>query len=67
MKCLSCHESELIHSTKDMPYEFNGKSFVINQVVGEFCPNCGAIFLSEQEARRVNSEIQLIKSEPSAN
>ena len=55
MKCPACGASELVQSTRDLPYTYKGKTIVIPSVTGEFCSTCGESVLAISESERVSA------------
>lgn len=58
MICPVCGQAELIADMRDQPYTYKGKTTIINNVKGEYCPACNEGILSFNEAGRV-SHLQL--------
>ena len=58
MKCPICAKLELVHGTRDMPYAYKGKSIILPDVTGDFCPACGEVILEMNEAGRISALIR---------
>ncbi|MBE0549571.1 MAG: type II toxin-antitoxin system MqsA family antitoxin [Rubrivivax sp.] len=52
MKCPSCGAAKLVHDTRDVAYTYKGKSTILPQVKGDFCPACDEYILDASESRR---------------
>lgn len=69
MKCPLCGKGELIKETRDLTYEYRGRTTVFPQQ-GEFCANCGeAIFTADQGDQylaKVNRFRNQVDTEPLA-
>jgi HTH-type transcriptional regulator / antitoxin MqsA len=52
MKCPNCEAIESLRDTRDVPYTYQGKSTVLPQVTGDFCPACNESVLDAAESRR---------------
>lgn len=52
MKCPSCAATELVHDTRDMPYNYKGESTIIPSVTGDFCPACDEVITDAEESKR---------------
>lgn len=55
MQCPACAAAELVHDTRDMPYNYKGEASVIPDVTGDFCPACGEAILDARESARVSA------------
>ena len=55
MKCPICGEQDLMYDSKNMEYAYKGKSIIIPDVQGEYCPACGEGVLALDESKRVNN------------
>lgn len=58
MKCPVCGAGELIHDTRDLPYNYKGETAVIQAVTGDFCPACVESILDAAESDRVMKEMR---------
>lgn len=54
MKCPVCGEAELVQGTRDVSYAYKGRSGVITEVQGDYCPVCGESVLDVSESARVS-------------
>lgn len=54
-QCLSCSNAELVHDNRDITHSYKGKSTVIHNVTGDFCPICGEVIFDKNESQRVSS------------
>jgi HTH-type transcriptional regulator/antitoxin MqsA len=56
MKCPTCGTGNLIVATRDVPYEYKGKSTAIKAVKGKFCNNrkCREVVADIDEAARMS-------------
>lgn len=62
MKCPSCGAADLQHDTRNMPYTYKGKSTIIENVTGDFCPKCNeAVFSLTQSKRYSKAMLAFIK------
>jgi HTH-type transcriptional regulator / antitoxin MqsA len=52
MKCPICGAAKLVHDTRDITYTYKGKTTVLPQVTGDFCPACAESILNDSESRR---------------
>ena len=52
MKCPACGAAKLVRDTRDLPYTYKGKSTVIPEVTGDYCPACGEAVLEADESVR---------------
>lgn len=52
MKCPTCAAAELMHDTRDIPYNYKGEATIIPAVTGDFCPACDESILEVEESRR---------------
>lgn len=66
MRCPSC-AAALVHDTRDLPYVYKGKSTVIAQVTGDFCPVCGESVLDAAQSRRVMAHMQAFSKQVNAS
>ena len=66
MRCPSC-AAALVHDTRDLPYVYKGKSTVIAQVTGDFCPACGESVLDAAQSRRVMAHMQAFSKQVNAS
>jgi len=57
MKCPICGGAELAQDTQDMPYRYKGQTTSIPDVTGQYCPVCGEVVLSFDEAHRVSERM----------
>ena len=55
MKCPSCAAAELVHGSRDMPYTYKGKTIIMANVVGGYCPACGEMVLDAGESTWVSA------------
>lgn len=55
MRCPLCGEHELVTDCKDIPYQYKGRSIMINNVQGDFCLACEEYVLSHEESERVSA------------
>ncbi|MGS0891263.1 type II toxin-antitoxin system MqsA family antitoxin [Burkholderia stagnalis] len=53
MKCPACGAAKLVRDTRDIPYTYKGRSTVIRDITGDFCPSCGESVLDLDEATRL--------------
>lgn len=58
MKCAACGAAGLIRDARDAPYTYKGKSIVVPELSGMYCPACGEIFLDMTEGRRYSAAIR---------
>lgn len=70
MQCPFCGEGSVVRQTKDMPYQYEGKTTLIPDVTGEFCGACGECTFSDKESKRIgdamlafNREVQAAASQ----
>jgi HTH-type transcriptional regulator/antitoxin MqsA len=54
-KCPICRDGNLVHDTRDLPYNYKGESTVIPAITGDFCPACGEAILDAEESARASS------------
>jgi HTH-type transcriptional regulator/antitoxin MqsA len=66
MKCPVCHEAELIHDTRDLPYTYKGETTIISAVTGDFCPACTESILDAAESKRVMGEMHAFSKQVNA-
>ena len=52
MKCPVCAAAEMMHDTRDVPYTYQGKTTVLPQITGNFCPACAEYILDLEETGR---------------
>ncbi|KVK93541.1 type II toxin-antitoxin system MqsA family antitoxin [Burkholderia territorii] len=57
MKCPACGGAKLVRDTRDIPYTYKGRSTVVRDVPGDFCPACGESVLDMDEATRLGDAI----------
>lgn len=57
MKCPCCGAAELIHDTRDLPFDYKGETTSIAAVTGNFCPACDESILDVAESDRVMKEM----------
>ena len=55
MQCPACGFDGTECKTQDMKHTYRGQETVIPAVHGEYCPSCGEVMLSGEEARRVSA------------
>jgi len=55
MKCPICANAELVTDTRELPYTYKGETTTLPTVTGEFCPVCGEMVLSAEEATRTSA------------
>lgn len=55
MRCPACGQAELVHDTRDLPYNYKGELTNIPNVTGEFCPSCDEGVFDEQESVRIST------------
>lgn len=67
MKCPFCDAAEMIHDTRDRPYAYKGKSTVIQDVTGDYCPTCDEVLLDAAESRRVSSAMSEFNKQVNAS
>lgn len=53
--CPECGAAELVHDTRDRPFEHNGQAITIPAVTGDYCPACGEVVLDREEGDRVGA------------
>lgn len=53
MKCPACAMAELVHDTRDIPYNYKGEATLIPAISGDFCPACDESLLDAEQSRRV--------------
>jgi len=58
MKCPICGAAELLHDTRDMPFNYKGVATVIPSVTGDFCSACNESILGAAESNRVMCQMQ---------
>ena len=56
--CLNCENSEIIHDTRDVTYEYRGRQITIFKISGRFCNNCEEIEFDKGEGKRYADEIE---------
>lgn len=66
MKCPSCGTAELIHDTRDVPYNYKGETTTIPEVTGDFCQACGEIILDRLQGDRYSEMIGAFRREINA-
>jgi HTH-type transcriptional regulator/antitoxin MqsA len=66
MKCPVCGEAELIHDTRDLPYNYKGETTVIPAVTADFCPACDESITGIAETERVMREMQAFNKQVNA-
>ena len=49
-KCPICGSTSLKHDTRDLPYEYKGKSTRLPAISGEYCGACGEIIFTAAES-----------------
>jgi HTH-type transcriptional regulator/antitoxin MqsA len=54
MQCPACGFEGTEQKTQDMKHTYRGRETVIPSVAGEYCPSCGEVILSGNEAHRVS-------------
>ncbi|WP_347568673.1 type II toxin-antitoxin system MqsA family antitoxin [Pseudomonas protegens] len=57
MKCPICGAADLVHDTRDLPYEYKGETTVIKSVTADFCPSCSESILDMANSERVLKEM----------
>ncbi|HGL6718705.1 type II toxin-antitoxin system MqsA family antitoxin [Burkholderia contaminans] len=57
MKCPACGAAKLVRGTRDIPYTYKGRSTVVRDITGDFCPACGESVLDLDEATRLGEAI----------
>ncbi len=65
MKCPFCDAAELIHDTRDIPYNYKGKTVVLS-TKGDFCPACGESVHDAADSERVMREMQAFSRQVNA-
>jgi HTH-type transcriptional regulator / antitoxin MqsA len=63
MKCPCCGAAELIHDTRDFPYTYKGKSTVIPNLTGDFCPACGEVILDAIHGDRFSKQLGIFQQQ----
>ena len=63
MLCPSCGATELIPDTRDIPYNYKGKSVTIPAIEGDYCPACGEGVLNREHGDRYGDLIGLFQRE----
>jgi HTH-type transcriptional regulator/antitoxin MqsA len=66
MKCPVCGEAELIHDTRDLPYNYKGETTVIPAVTADFCSACDESITDMAETERVMREMQAFNKQVNA-
>lgn len=66
MKCPVCGLAELIHDTRNLPYNYKGETTVIAAVTGDFCPACAESVLDTAESDRITREMRAFSREVNA-
>jgi len=51
-ECLNCGKKEMLHTVRDVPYEYKGKNTVIPEIKGWHCLNCGEVEFNPGEGVR---------------
>lgn len=59
MKCPVCGAADLIHETRDISCAYGGKSMLIRNVCGDFCPICGEGVLDQQTGDAYSHQVRL--------
>ena len=67
MKCPSCGAAGLVHDTRDLPYTYKGKSTVIPETTGDFCPACGEAVLDITESMRTSAAMLAFNKQVNAS
>lgn len=58
MKCPTCGAAELVHDTRDVPYNYKGGATTIQAVTGDLCPVCNLVITDRAETDRVMCEMR---------
>jgi len=58
MKCPVCGAAEVVHDTRDLPYQYKGVATLIAKVTGDFCSACDESILDASESNRVMLQMQ---------
>jgi len=66
MKCPVCGAAELIHDTRDLPYNYKGESTTIPSVTADFCSACDESITDMMETERVMREMQAFNKQVNA-
>ena len=67
MKCPNCGHPKLVHDIRDMPYTYKGETKVIEDVEGDYCPDCGEAVLGMSESVRTSEEMLAWNKEVNAS
>lgn len=58
MKCPNCAAANLVHDTRDLPYNYKGETSTLPQVTGDSCPACnGSLLAAAEVAHRPASQV----------
>jgi HTH-type transcriptional regulator/antitoxin MqsA len=66
MKCPACGAAELVHDTREIPYNYKGKT-VFLMTTGDFCPACGESIHDAEDSERVMREMQAFSRQVNAS
>lgn len=55
MQCPTCAQAELVPDTRDLSYNYNGKTTMLAHVTGDFCPVCGESIHDSEESVRISA------------
>jgi len=51
-ECLNCEKKEMVHTVRDVPYEYKGNNTIISDIKGWHCLNCGEVEFNPGEGVR---------------
>ena len=51
-ECLNCEKKEMVHTVRDVPYEYKGNKTVISDIKGWHCLKCGEVEFNPGEGVR---------------
>ncbi len=62
-KCLNCEKGNLLHTARNVPYQYKGHSAVVPKVTGWHCPVCGDVEFDPGEGKRFSAAIKRIAAQ----
>lgn len=60
MKCPNCEGCDLIEDTRNVLRQHQGRSALITNVTGGFCPVCGGVFPCDDDAAHIEHAEELL-------
>lgn len=61
MKCPICHQAELVGDSHDQPYHYKGRTLIVSDLPGEWCPACGEGLLGPEATDRFMTRVKAFR------